>query len=232
MRRLAPLPFLVAAGLALAGCAVPEPPPQGPVGRERHRLQVERLGDRHGVDFRGGTVALDPSARRDLVAFLRDIGVTRQAEVTVSASPAPGLEIARARRQRVVRLLRELGLEPREAGVLAAPDAGPTADVVVAVERYHVVLPDCPDHTRTRMGDFHNLDTSNHGCATARNLGLMVANPRDLLRGRDIGPADTERMTRAVREYRQGARDTASDFAGADDFSPTGTGESNRREGE
>ena len=43
------------------------------------------------------------------------------------------------------------------------------------------------------------------GCnATATNLAHMVAEPRDLVRGRELGPADGIREAEAIVRYREG----------------------------
>ena len=44
--------------------------------------------------------------------------------------------------------------------------------------------------------------SSDFGCADATNLGLMVANPRDLLVGRQPGPASAEPALAAIQNYR------------------------------
>jgi pilus assembly protein CpaD len=43
------------------------------------------------------------------------------------------------------------------------------------------------------------------GCSNEINLGLMVADPNDLVRGRPLAPADAERSALAVQKYRTGS---------------------------
>jgi len=73
--------------------------------------------------------------------------------------------------------------------------------------RLTAVPPDCDlaalPPLRDDVGAWHNPDL-NLGCSTARNLGLMVARPRDLVVGRDPGPADGERGAAAMERYRKG----------------------------
>ena len=56
--------------------------------------------------------------------------------------------------------------------------------------------------------DFANLPHSNFGCATQTNLGLMVAEPRDLVRGRALGAGRRRPPGRGHRAlpHRQGDR--------------------------
>jgi type IV pilus biogenesis protein CpaD/CtpE len=49
--------------------------------------------------------------------------------------------------------------------------------------------------------DFTNAPSSNFGCATAVNLGLMVASPGDLAAGRSLEPADGKPAASAVARY-------------------------------
>lgn len=56
---------------------------------------------------------------------------------------------------------------------------------------------------RDDVGGWHNPDL-NLGCSSARNLATMVAQPRDLLVGRDPGPEDGQRGAAATRRYRLG----------------------------
>jgi pilus biogenesis lipoprotein CpaD len=65
-----------------------------------------------------------------------------------------------------------------------------------------VVEPDCPDWSRPSAWHADNLPTSNFGCATTINLMRMVADPRDLIRGSDLGPADGKREAGSVNRYR------------------------------
>ena len=53
-----------------------------------------------------------------------------------------------------------------------------------------------------RLGGVSLQQSSNFGCANERNLGLMVANPADLLRGREPGPADGDFAAFGIQRYR------------------------------
>jgi len=80
----------------------------------------------------------------------------------------------------------------------------PPGDAIsVVISRYVVTLPACPDWTSERF-TYNNVPTSNWGCANAVNLGRMVANPGDLVRGRDPGSFDGEYATRSIDLYRKG----------------------------
>ncbi|MGH6886966.1 MAG: CpaD family pilus assembly lipoprotein, partial [Geminicoccales bacterium] len=89
------------------------------------------------------------------------------------------------------------------------PSSGPAAwqlnrRVEVVLERYLVTLPACPDWSRESGTDFDNLPLSNLGCATQTNLGLMIAEPKDLVRGRPLGPADGIQQAEGIVRYRTG----------------------------
>jgi pilus assembly protein CpaD len=76
--------------------------------------------------------------------------------------------------------------------------------VLVTIERHVVVLPDCPDWQKPETQNWKNLPMPNFGCANQTNLGLMVADPGDLVRGREMGPADAARTSLGIERYRTG----------------------------
>jgi pilus assembly protein CpaD len=49
-----------------------------------------------------------------------------------------------------------------------------------------------------------NLPLYNHGCASQKNLGAMVANPNDLIEPRPMGPSDARRRNVVIEKWRQG----------------------------
>lgn len=60
---------------------------------------------------------------------------------------------------------------------------------------------------------------SNWSCATAVNFGMMLADPGDLVRGRDPGPADGEAVARSIESYRKGrTKDIMRDAASSEMF--------------
>ena len=53
--------------------------------------------------------------------------------------------------------------------------------IVLTIERYVVIPPSCGDFSQP-IGDAQQAYAhSNYGCADTANLGLMVANPRDII---------------------------------------------------
>jgi hypothetical protein len=60
---------------------------------------------------------------------------------------------------------------------------------------------ECPDWRRPMIGDESNVLSSNFGCANASNLMQMVADPQDLVQGRNTGPANGDREADAVNRY-------------------------------
>jgi type IV pilus biogenesis protein CpaD/CtpE len=62
----------------------------------------------------------------------------------------------------------------------------------------------CPQWTTFPADHHSNADSQYLGCVSAANLRAMVADPADLERGRQLGPASGERETRAIEVYTQG----------------------------
>ncbi|EAU43360.1 pilus assembly protein [Fulvimarina pelagi HTCC2506] len=54
-----------------------------------------------------------------------------------------------------------------------------------------------------------NKNYANFGCATQQNLAAQIADPRDLLSPRGMGPVDGERRDQVIEKYRSGERFTS-----------------------
>lgn len=73
--------------------------------------------------------------------------------------------------------------------------------VLVVVERFVVITPSCANFSE-QIGDANQAyNASNFGCSTEANLGMMIADPRDLLRGRERDPYDGKVMAAGVHRY-------------------------------
>ena len=76
---------------------------------------------------------------------------------------------------------------------------------MVTVPVWGADLPDCGSWLWEPNPDFSNRDTANFGCATQRNIGLMVQNPADLVRPRGTSDRDGSRAVDVLDKYRRGA---------------------------
>ncbi len=163
--------------------------------------RVQPVAIAHMVPFAPGYVTLDPAAAQDIDAFLTRQGVDR-ADALEVAVPAGGGDLAR---DRAVRVAAYLKLKQLSSGLVIDDDPKMPSDAVrLVVHRYQVTLPGCPDWTG-RGGITHsNQPSSNWGCASAVNLGLMVANPGDLVQGRSAGLGDGEAQVLSIQRYRTG----------------------------
>jgi hypothetical protein len=89
--------------------------------------------------------------------------------------------------------------QPRAWPVTVIPGSGGAAATALPPDCDNAALPPPSQWA----GAWHNPDL-NLGCATAHNLGAMIAEPHDLVVGRDPGPADGERAVLSIQRYRRG----------------------------
>lgn len=217
-RRLAAPAAALFAALGLAGCAAMSDaahdaglPVQDfsevAVAREP---RPELVAFSHEVRFEGAREVVDAAEAERLRGFLARAGSGDGGDdvfVVIAAGdgePASEAVSLAARRAAAVRAL--LARERVPASVVQIPaEPGRRGQLVaVTVRRYVAVLPACPDWSGMPGVNFNNQPTSNWSCATAVNFGMMLANPADLVRGRDPGYADGERAARTVKAYREG----------------------------
>ena len=82
----------------------------------------------------------------------------------------------------------------------------------VVVRRASASVPGCPNWRQAKLINSLESTESNFGCSMNSNIAAMVANPDDLVLGRDGEPTgDPESVTKAIKTYRNTA--------------PTGSGE-------
>ena len=94
-------------------------------------------------------------------------------------------------------------------GILVSAGAPVTAGLVqpgnvrVVVSRRRAEVPGCPNWSAPSNPNWENRAMSNFGCAVNSNLAAMVANPEDLVHGREgTGIGDTTTAAKAVQLYR------------------------------
>ncbi len=191
-----PIGFALALGLTaagLAGCGADlvehDYRLRHPIGVEQHTaiLDIASIEDDHdriaafAADFlkMGGKVLVTVNGRAaddaDAIAFAQDIGAT----------------------------LRGFGVAAGEIDLRLAVNAGEQRAVLTFV--FHVARPpQCGTWTKDISDNWTNAPTEQFGCATQRNIGAMVANPRDLLQVQDDQGRWGSRGADVIGKYQRG----------------------------
>jgi len=196
MRTLSPALFL----LALAACGGPGNEELQPFSSSEapKQLHVEHLRLQYAPSFVPGSSELGFDEANRLEAFLDQAAVRPNDRVYV-ATP-PGDTLAAVRVGRLVRLLDQRGVGVQ---TIPPPPVGvPPNHVLMLVDRYVVTPPSCPDWSGDPATGHANVPGSNYGCTTVTNLGLMLDNPRDLVMGRSLAPAEGNPPLGAMQRYR------------------------------
>lgn len=159
---------------------------------------VEVVTLRHVVAFPGTQVGLDVNERTSLDDFIRSNRINARDQIELQVGAGESGRTAMGRLSAVKNEFAQHGLVASEAGT---PATGPLAndEVAVMVTRAVVIPPDCsvPQPEPTLRPD-HKF-----GCHVNSALGMMVADPLDLVEGRELGPADGEQASGALRRYRE-----------------------------
>jgi pilus assembly protein CpaD len=159
------------------------------------RNQVEPVRLVHDVRFANGA-QLAPAEMAQLEGFIarHDIGYGDRVYVLT--------ENAGSTSQRSTNVLNYMKAHGIAAAALPSVEAQPGL-VRVVVNRHIIVPPNCPDWSKSMTGEYSNLPMSNLGCSNTANFGGMLADPGELIQGRQAGPADAEGSTGAIRRYRK-----------------------------
>ena len=204
-----PLPTRAAAvalgiGLALAGCS--REPIEGalPAVSVPKVSRVDWRVEQHPVYFGVGSPVPAGGEQQRLDGFLAGFE-PYGARVFVDAAPdVTGAGLAEGRLKTLTEVARRRGFTVERFTPTAEmqPTSRDPRIAQVFVGRFVVTSPACPDWRKDSAADFTNTPTSNYGCADVVNLGAMLADPGDLVRGRDMGPAEAERAGLAIQRYR------------------------------
>ena len=178
----------------LAACAFEYSKSEAPA-----QLRVDSADSRRELAFAAGSADLSSSELRKIDGWVLSGSIRRGDRVEIAAAGPPGL--AEQRAAAISGELLRYGIVATTLGL----DTVPANRAIVSIGRYAVTLPTCPNWSQPPNADFTNAYSSYYGCATATNLGLMVANPGDLIRGTPAGPADADFAARGIQNYRSGA---------------------------
>jgi len=199
--RVRTLATLTLAGIGLAACATS---PSGPVTAVNnpglysvHQPVVERTDYVLDLDAAGDTLSAGEQAR--LIGWFRSIELRYGDRLYVEEPrdyPSPGA------RAGVAGVIGEYGLFLRE-GAPVTPGIVQPGTIRIIASRSVASVPTCPNWGLKDVAS--NVNTSsNFGCGVNSNLAAMVADPNDLVLGRQGSIDGASRIaTRAVRVYRE-----------------------------
>jgi pilus assembly protein CpaD len=182
---------LIGLALALSACGTSnrgmESVHQPVVQRSDYVIDVNAAGDR-----------LAPGERERLDGWFNSIGVSYGDRVAIDDPTG-----AQQGQRDVADLLSRRGMMIAGAAPVTA-GALPPGSVRVVVSRASAGVPGCPDWSRPATPEFTGSTMSNYGCAVNGALAAMVADPHDLVHGRDSsGPADPTLSAKAIKTFRE-----------------------------
>jgi len=178
----------VAAALMLAACTSP---PGIDVSERPQPTRIDHVSRKVQLALR------DPIPTSDVVALRRAVTAFGPAEA-VHVSVAVPSATSPATRAALRRHLVLAGVPP--TNIVFAPSSGGFGEVTL--HRYVMTPPECANFSVDLNRTPQENSNARGGCSNERNLTLMVEDPRDLLRGRSIGPADAEHAANGVERYR------------------------------
>ena len=200
MQRLLTIAAVSAVALAASGCTTA---PQGPLTAQNntglyslHQPVVERTD--YVFDVQSNGDGLSDYERGRLDAWFGSIDLRYGDRVSIDA---PGGEPSEGVVRDVAGVAGRYGLLLADGAPITEGTIAPGTVRVIA-SRAHASVPDCPTWSDRGMVE-RTTTSSNYGCAVNSNLAAMIADPNDLVLGREGSvEGNTDTATRAIRSYR------------------------------
>ncbi|NOZ43173.1 MAG: hypothetical protein GXP02_08440 [Alphaproteobacteria bacterium] len=201
LRAMVPALIAAAAFLLIAGCTSAS---NFAGGDAQMRNKVTMIRIPFMISFEKGRAQLSGNAMRKLDNFMARSHVAYGDELSMDFPLQRNGKLSEQNRRRLIFLselmkIRGLHLSANVTpyGISPAPD-----HARLLISRYIVTPPQCGDWSQPSTDNYGNAPTPNFGCANQANLGLMVANPRDLITGVKTGLPDAEKIARTIQDYR------------------------------
>lgn len=185
---------LLLLGSAVAGCSyTPHDLPDRGMAAVKVPVVTREL---YSFDAAAPSGILPPSEAARLDGWFRTLGLGYGDNIYVDG------DYSGAAREDVQRVAGQYGLLV-SAGAPVTVGAVAPGTVRVVVARTGASVPGCPDWSRPSQPNYNNRTMPNFGCGVNSNLAAMIANPEDLVRGRDSsGVGDAATATKAINVYR------------------------------
>jgi pilus assembly protein CpaD len=186
------LVLIALATVAVAGCNTPDQPDRGLA-----TVNVPVVTSTNYVfDAAAPNGALAPGESERLQGWFQGLGLGYGDSVYVDGAYTTGA------REQVAAIAGRYGMLV-QAGAPVTAGAIQPGSVRVVVARRRAEVPGCPNFSLPAQPNFENRSMSNFGCAVNSNYAAMVADPVDLVHGREgTGVLDTSTATKAVDYYR------------------------------
>lgn len=186
------LTLIALATVVLAGCNTPDLPDRGLAA-----VNVPVVTSTNYVfDAAAPNGALAPGESERLQGWFQGLGLGYGDSVYVDGAYATGA------REQVGAIAGRYGMLV-QAGAPVTAGAIQPGSIRVVVARRRAEVPGCPNWSVPAQPNFENRSMSNFGCAVNSNYAAMVADPVDLVHGREgTGVLDTSTATKAVDYYR------------------------------
>lgn len=185
--------FAASLGLGLAGCGTL---PTNTSMYSIHQPVVERSNYAIDLALDGSGIAIADQRRMNEWFDVMNLGYGDRVSIDNGSGytdPAVINDVAKALADRGVAIT---DAAPATNGAIAP------GTVRVIVTRSSASVPSCPDWSSTHENNYNAGNHSNHGCATNANLAAMVADPEDLVRGRESRKLDSNSGKAAVNTYK------------------------------
>lgn len=193
----------LAALASLAACATQTAPAQAPQAATATQTWAERVKVAPAPDeilLAVHATGLSDNQRTALQALVGRWLETEGRELTVTAPGDAGAMAVQVRERLIF-----LGAPAAQVRIVAAdPSLSPEPVLRVGFVRYQAETPKCGQAWESLTATRDNRAYENFGCAVAANMAAQVANPEDLVRPRDMTPADAGRRDTVLGKYRRG----------------------------
>jgi pilus assembly protein CpaD len=184
---------LIVIAAALSACQhVPEDLPDR--GLAAVNVPVVQRSD-YALDVAAPDGSLAASERARLDAWFRSLQLGYGDSIYVDGAYSD------AARNDVARVAGQYGMLV-SSGAPVTQGSIPPGSVRVVVSRTRAEVPNCPNWSVPAQPNYNNRTMSNYGCAVNSNLATMVANPEDLIHGREGDPyVDAAAASRGIGVY-------------------------------
>ncbi len=197
--------FLAAAALiALGSCASTPDRSPGMVmadGAANHQITVEPSYRSLKLNWSPQAGGLSPAEQVQFDAFVGDYIGHGNGSIAISAPDVVGGQEASGW---FAARINGMGVSRNKILIASHDAAGGGMQVEVNYVAYQAHTDKCGDWSDDLAFTLDNSTPKNFGCAVQQNIAAMVADPRDLLGPRGMGPDDAARRTAIIGNYEQG----------------------------